>query len=141
TRQIHPKARKGDEMPKEIVLSPQGVLQGSLGGKLVTAVLHPSPVIPKGQYQLLPAVDDPIYGPLVPLVPVHSSSEALGAQSGMYLKDVATAPLLFNSRADKDRAVGLNVRPASLVLNEYDPGNPKSGDSPSQTFILSSKAV
>jgi hypothetical protein len=48
---------------------------GWIGGKPVTGVLSPGNDIPPGEYLFMPPVKDPIYGPIVQMVPVGKRQE------------------------------------------------------------------
>ena len=70
-------------------LNSSGVLSGPLGGKLVRGVLRPGSVVPKGSYMLLPAVQDPIYGSLVRMVPAGGQGTDHAARAVKKLSFVA----------------------------------------------------
>ena len=99
-----------------------GMLQGSLDGRPVTCVLRPGITIPAGQYMLLPATPDPIYGDLVQMVRVGGAGSP--DMSSSQRERVAWGPAPF-ARSGMDPSKMSSLSPASNAAQ----------------FVLSAKAM
>src|SRR5258706_117101 len=137
-------------MPIYMELTSNGMMQGPLGGRLVSCVLEPGFNIPPGQYMLQAAVEDPIYGTLVPMIPIaqpaaaktviqtrDASEKWIGARS---MKDTSAAGRIKAGQfvADKDVPVSQKVdvgAAQAIWLKRVENPNTPGG------FILSAKPM
>lgn len=87
-------------------------LRGPVAGKLISCALRPGVSVPPGSYMLLPAVDDPIYGTFVMMVPVSESPTGSGAYFGT-IKDASDPQAQASIRRETPAlAYGKQVLPA-----------------------------
>ncbi len=105
-----------------------GMLQGTLNGMLVNCALRPGVSISRGAYKLLPAVQDPVFGTLVAMVPAGVQFNQQPSPPSVFKFDAATG------FATKDRG-GVPTVPGFT----YD--KVTSGERSGQGFVLSARAM
>jgi hypothetical protein len=106
-----------------------GILRGTIGEKAIECRLRTSRAIPAGEYMLLPAVQDAVYGLAVQLVPVAARSGA--ARADKHQVGQSGVP-----KAIKVAAIKFDRPAAGKVID--------AGPSPTGalgTFVFSAKAL
>jgi hypothetical protein len=110
------------------------ILRGEIGSKGIECVLRSTGGIPAGEYMLLPAVQDPVYGTLVQLVPVPANPR----RPERAHIDKAT-PILMSAAAGKvysPASMKFDTNsPATLAADTFTPRG-RAG-----ALILSAKAL
>jgi hypothetical protein len=105
------------------------ILRGTIGAKGIDCLLRMSSVIPAGEYLLLPAVKDAVYGSLLQLVPVGQGATAVPAAG----KVDRVASAKFDARAVA--SIKFDQHTVANKINELA-GAPLPG-----TFVLSAKPM
>ncbi len=129
-----------------------GMLQGTLNGMLVNCALRPGVSIPRGTYKLLPAVQDPVFGTLVAMVPASGQLDQRRQQAeglkidtvkGLVSNDRRSAPPF--ARGDGIKTISLGHAGQSDLLNvgilhqfKYDSLEKNQS---SQGFVLSARPM
>jgi hypothetical protein len=126
-------------------LTEGGMLHGLLGGRPVMCFLRTGVNIPKGQYLLLPPVEDPIYGTLVPMMPLDPAATSSGTRALAKHKEVALLPAVSKPTSYRHKEVALLpavFKQTSSGTPAVKPGwgAPASADT-GGWFILSANAM